>query len=345
MESNTEERIESSKPVIGITIGDINGIGPEIIIKTLRDQRILNLMTPVVLGSSKTLSYYRKSLHLEDFSFTQVKEDGHINPKQVNVLNCWEEAVEISSGKVTDAAGRCARLALQKASEMLGSNALQAIVTAPVNKSNLFGENFNFKGHTDFFEKYHGGTSLMTMISNDLIVGLVTDHIPLRHVPEAITKERLTSKLKIFLKSLRFDMGIAKPRIAVLGLNPHAGENGLLGTEEKEVIEPVIADFKSSGKLVFGPFPADGFFGSHSYSAYDGVLGMYHDQVLAPFKSLSFDSGVNFSAGLEVVRTSPDHGTANTIAGKNMASESSFRNALFRAHEILRNRTEYQPQG
>jgi len=341
MDSNRAEENGFGKPVIGITIGDINGIGPEIIIKTLRDQRILNFLTPVVLGSSKTLSYYRKSLNLEDFNFSQVKDAGGINPKQVNVINCWPETVEINAGEITESAGRCSRLALQKAAELLEVKSIHAVVTAPVNKVNLVGEGFEFKGHTDFFSSKFGGTSLMTMIGENLRVALLTDHIPLKDVGGAITKELLRMKIKIFEKSLQQDFAISKPRIAVLGLNPHAGEDGLLGVEEIEIMQPVVEELKSKGKLIFGPLPADGFFGNHSYRNYDGVLAMYHDQGLIPFKSLSFEDGVNYTAGLDMVRTSPDHGTANSIAGKNVASEKSFRNAVFMACEILKNRSEH----
>lgn len=340
MDPNKTENNWKDKPTIGITIGDINGIGPEVIIKSLLDTRLLKHLTPVIFGSTKTLSYYRKSLNLHDFDFTPVRDDGQLNPKQINVVNCWNEAVEIKVGEVTKAAGECSRIAIEKSTEALKNNQIDAIVTAPINKSNIFGEKFNYKGHSDYYaSKFGDGTSLMMMVSENLKVGLVTDHVPLANVSEFINQELLHVQISRFEKSLEFDFGILKPKIAVMGLNPHAGEDGLIGKEENEIIIPVIKEIKQKGKLVFGPYPADGFFGNRQYTKYDGILCMYHDQGLIPFKSLSFDTGVNFTAGIKIVRTSPDHGTANSIAGKNIASANSMLEALYLARNIIKTRS------
>ena len=341
MDSNISGKIGGNKPVIGITIGHINGIGSEIIIKSLLDNRVLNHLIPVIYGSTKTLSYYRKSLDLYDFNFTPVKDDGIYSSKRVNVVNCWEDVVEIKTGEVTIAAGECSRVALEKVAEALKQHVIDAVVTAPINKSNIYSDKFQFKGQTEFFDsKFGQGNSMMMMVSENLKIGLVTDHIPLSEVAGAITENRLALKLSKFEQSLKLDFGISKPKIAVLGLNPHAGEEGLIGSEEKDILIPVIKDFKNKGKLVYGPYPSDGFFGNMQFKQYDGILCMYHDQGLIPFKSLSFDTGVNFTAGINIVRTSPDHGTANSIAGKNLASEKSMREALFLACDIVKKRKE-----
>ncbi len=343
MESNNSENYQIQNPRIAITIGDINGIGPEIIIKTLSDNRILNHLTPVIFGSSKTLSYYQKTFNFHEFTYVQRHEGEEIVKKKVNVINCWSDAVNINVGQVTPEGGNCARLALEASTKALKNNLVDAVVTAPVNKSNLYSEKFQFKGHTSYYAShFNDGENLMMMVSDNLKVGLVTDHIPLKDVATTLTKELIQSKLDVFEKSLRTDFGIGKPKIAVLGLNPHAGEDGILGDEENEIISPAIQEYKNKGMLIFGPFPADGFFGNSDYKGYDGIMGMYHDQVLIPFKSLSFDTGVNYTAGIKIVRTSPDHGTANSIAGKNVASEQSFREALFLAQKIIRNRFEHR---
>lgn len=340
MDSNNLEDKKKRSPRIGITIGDINGIGPEIILKGLRDPRILNQLTPVIYGSSKTLSYYRKTFNMHDFNFTTRKVGEEIADNKVNVINCWEEAVSISVGKVTPEAGQCARLALVEAIKGIKEQVIDGVVTAPINKSNIYSDDFQFKGHTGFFAShFNDGESLMMMVSDVLRVGLVTDHVPLREVVDALSKEKIASKTKVFEQALKNDFGISKPRIALLGLNPHAGEDGLLGTEELELIAPVVQQFQEEGKLVYGPYPADGFFGSSEWKKFDGVMGMYHDQALIPFKSLSFQSGVNYTAGISAIRASPDHGTANSIAGRNIASEQSFRKALFLVRDIIKNRS------
>ncbi|MTI20855.1 4-hydroxythreonine-4-phosphate dehydrogenase PdxA [Fulvivirga sp. RKSG066] len=329
------------KPAIAITIGDVNGIGPEVTIKALRDSRLLKYITPVIYGSTKTLAYYRKALKAEDFNYSQVK-DGKLNIKKVNVVNCWEEMVEINTGQVTKEAGNAAFMALKKAVEDLKSGLIDGVVTAPINKHNIQNEEFAFPGHTEFFTKhFESKESLMLLASDQLRVGVVTGHIPLKDVSTAIGKEKIASKLSIMEHSLKHDFGIAKPKIAVLGLNPHAGEEGLLGSEDDAIIRPVIEDFKKRGKLVYGPFPADGFFGKGDFKKFDGVLAMYHDQGLIPFKTLAFQSGVNYTAGLPIIRTSPDHGTAYNIAGKNEASEESMRHAILMAYDIFKNRQLY----
>lgn len=328
------------RPRIGITIGDYNGIGPEVIIKTLSDHRVLNFATPVIYGTSKVLSFYKKQLNIEEFNYTQVKNKGQFATKNVNVVNCWEDQFEVTPGKASKESGRAALSAIKLACDELKEGLLDGIVTAPIDKQTIHSEEFPFKGHTEFITQYFGATdSLMFMVSDNLRIGLVTEHVPLKDVSSLITKERIESKLRVMEQSLRKDFGINKPRIAVLGLNPHAGDGGLLGTEE-EVIKSVIQDQKAKGKLVFGPFPADGFFGSALHTRYDAILAMYHDQGLIPFKAIAFENGVNYTAGLPIIRTSPDHGTAYNIAGKNQANEQSFREALFQAINIFKHRSE-----
>ena len=328
------------KPRIGITIGDINGVGPEVLMKALADPRVLNMVTPVIYGSARVLSYYKKLLALEEFNFSPIRAKGQFTAKSINVVNCWEEVVEINPGKATPETGKAALKALLCACAELKEGLIDALVTAPIDKHSIHSDEFPFKGHTEFLAKeFGGGESLMFMVSDLLRVGLVTDHVPLKDVPALITKDKLEAKLKLMDHSLRKDFGINKPRIAVLGLNPHAGDGGLIGTED-EVIRTVVSDQRNKGKLVFGPLPADGFFGIAQYRQYDGVLAMYHDQGLIPFKALAFENGVNFTGGLPIIRTSPDHGTGYNIAGKNQANESSMREAVFLAGEIFRQRVE-----
>ena len=327
------------KPVVGLSLGDINGIGPEVVIKTLADDRLLDMITPVVYGSAKVLAYYRKAMRLNDFNYHQVNNEDRFHPDKVNVVNCWQEMMEINMGQETPEGGKAALLALQKAAQHLQEGKIEGIVTAPINKNNIQSDEFSFPGHTEFFtETFKAKDSLMLLCSGNLRVGVVTGHIPLNNVSQQLTKEKLRSKLNILEKTLRQDFNLTKPRIAVLGLNPHAGEGGLLGTEEQDVIIPLIKELKEKGKLIFGPFPGDGFFGTRQQEKFDGILAMYHDQGLIPFKSLAFESGVNYTAGLPIVRTSPDHGTAYDIVGKNMASEQSMREALYLACDIVRRR-------
>lgn len=329
----------AERPIVGITLGDFNGVGPEVILKTFTDQRILKLCTPVIYGSIKIFTKYKKLIELEDISFNIIKNLDALNPKKVNLFTCWEEDFEIAPGKVTPEAGKCAYLSLQQATNDALTGHIDAIVTAPLNKKNIQSEEFKFPGHTEYLtEKCGVPESLMLLVSGGLRVGVVTGHIPLSEVKAKVTKEKLITKINILYKSLKNDFGIIKPKIAILGLNPHAGEEGLLGREEIEIISPLVEEVKAKGVLLFGPFPADGFFGSGHYRKFDGILATYHDQGLVPFKTLAFESGVNFTSGIPIIRTSPDHGTAYDIAGKDMASESSFREALYLALDIIKSK-------
>lgn len=328
------------KPRIGITLGDLNGIGPEVAIKALADSRVLQMVTPIVYGSTRVLSFYRKLMNLDEFNYSQVKNKGQFFPKAINVVNCWEDIIEIQPGKPSPESAKGALLSLQKAVSDLKERVIDGLVTGPIDKNTIHGESFPFRGHTEYLmSEFNETECLMLMTGNDLRVGLVTEHVPLKDVSSLITKERVELKIRLLELTLKKDFNTSKPRIAVLGLNPHAGDEGLIGDEENNVIRPVISDLKNRGKLIFGPFPADGFFASIQHKKYDGILAMYHDQGLIPFKSLSFESGVNFTAGLPVIRTSPDHGTAYNIAGKNLADESSMRHAIYTATDIVHNRS------
>jgi 4-hydroxythreonine-4-phosphate dehydrogenase len=334
------------KPVIGITLGDYNGIGPEVILKSLSDNKILRSCTPVIYGSMKVLTKYRKLLHLEDWMLNVIQSPDQANPKRTNIINCWDDQhLEIEPGKVTPEAGQGAWASLKAAAEDLKTHLIEAVVTAPINKSNIRNEEFRYAGHTEFFAELFSANearkeSLMFLVSERLRVGVVTGHIPLEQVKSKLTRDRITGKILLMVKSLQRDFGIQKPKIAVLGLNPHAGEEGLLGKEEQDIIIPAMQALKNKGMLLYGPFPADGFFGMNSYRKFDAVLAMYHDQGLIPFKTIAFESGVNFTAGLKVVRTSPDHGTAYSIAGKNVADETSMREAIYTACDIIKQRKE-----
>lgn len=331
---------KSKKPKIGITMGDFNGVGPETILKVLADNRLMNICTPIVYGSGKILTKYRRLLKQEDFKYHQYNPNSYINEKKPNVVNCWQENHEISPGQVTDLAGKCAFIALEKATEDLKSEFIDGLVTCPINKANIQNDEFKFPGHTEYLtDKFEAQNSLMLLCADSLRVAVVTGHVPLNKV--SINKEQLRNKLHTLYQSLQKDFSINKPKIAVLGLNPHAGEDGLLGNEENEIIIPVVKDLQKRGKLIHGPFPADGFFGMYSFKKYDAVLAMYHDQGLIPFKTLAFDKGVNFTAGLSIVRTSPDHGTAYDIAGKGLASEVSLREAIYAAIDIVKARDSF----
>lgn len=324
---------------IGITIGDINGIGPEVIIKTLEDDRILNNCIPVIYGSSKVVSYHKNIVKSTDFSFSSHRDAERLNTNKVNVVNCWSDVVKIQLGKATEEGGKFAYIALDRAIRDLKAGHVDALVTAPINKEAMKMADFPFKGHTEYLAKEMGTQNhLMMLVSDTMRVALVTAHVPINEVPDAITRENLEKKLRILIDSLKVDFGIEKPTIAVLGLNPHASDNGLIGTEEEEIIRPVIIGAKKAGELVLGPYPADGFFGATMYRKVDAILAMYHDQGLIPFKALTFSKGVNYSAGLPFIRTSPDHGTAYDIAGKNEADPGSFRASIFQAIDIHRNR-------
>lgn len=337
-----ESEDRKKKLKIGISVGDINGIGPEVIIKTFADSRICKLVTPVIYGSGKVFSYYRKLLNI-DFNFFQTNSVGQSNNKKPNVINVWKDEIEITPGLAKPIGGKYAILSLEAAVDDLKAGKIDGLVTAPINKDLMNEEGFDFPGHTEYLTKEGDAEeSLMLLCHADLRVGVATGHIPVNQVASVLTKEKIHQKLSILNHSLKKDFGINKPKIAVLGLNPHAGENGQLGSEDMDIIQPVIAEWKEEGHLVYGPFPADGFFGTKNYKNFDGVLGMYHDQGLIPFKTLAFEEGVNYTAGLSFVRTSPDHGTGYDIAGKNVASEVSFRNAVYLALDIARGRKESQ---
>jgi 4-hydroxythreonine-4-phosphate dehydrogenase len=329
------------KPVIGITMGDFNGVGPEIIIKTLSDQRVSKLCTPVIYGSGKVFSKYKKLLEIEDFNYMQVRSVDQIHHKKVNLISIGDENIEVNPGTLAAEAGKMATQALFSVVKDLKSNHLDGVVTAPINKAYVHSDEFKYPGHTEFFStEFNTPDSVMLLVSESLRVAVATGHIPVNGIVPGLTKDLIISKISKIEKTLRQDFGVGKPRIAVLGLNPHAGEDGLLGQEENNIIKPAIEELKNKGWLIYGPYPADGFFGTMQYKKYDAVLAMYHDQGLIPFKTLAFDSGVNFTAGLPIVRTSPDHGTGFSIAGKNQASENSFREALFVAIDIIKNRKE-----
>ncbi len=331
----------TSKPIIGISIGDINGIGAEVTMKALLDNRTHKNFTPLIYGHGKAISFYRKTLGMDEFNFVQIRNLDEIQHKKVNVINVLEECPEVIPGVETHEAGKLALAALTSAVEDLKAGHIQALVTAPVNKNNINSEEFHFVGHTEFITASVGAKkSLMFMVAEQLRVGLVTGHVPLAKVVQNVTPERIKEKANLMLESLQKDFGINKPKIAILGLNPHAGEDGLLGEEEEKVIKPAIRDLKDENKMVFGPYPSDGFFGMMHQSKFDGILAMYHDQGLIPFKSIAFSSGVNFTAGLPVIRTSPDHGTAYNIAGKNLADEGSMRAAIFLAADIIHEHQE-----
>lgn len=310
--------------------------------KTLLDNRINELCTPVVYGSVKIASFHRKALGIQDFSFQIIQDAASANPKRANLVNCWDEEVKINLGESTETGGRYALKSLQAAVKDLREGKIDLLVTAPFNKTTIQSEEFRFPGHTEYLQQAFGsGDVLMFMISEELKVGVVTGHIPLKDVPGALSKEKILSKLRLMNQSLKKDFWIPKPRIAVLGLNPHASDKGLLGDEEATIITPAVNQAYSENILAFGPYPADGFFGKETYRKFDAVLAMYHDQGLIPFKHIAAGAGVNFTAGLPAVRTSPDHGTAFDIAGKGLAGEDSFRRALFEALDIVRRRREH----
>jgi 4-hydroxythreonine-4-phosphate dehydrogenase len=330
----------SSNPIrVGISVGDINGIGPEVIIKALHDNRLLLDCTPIIYASSKTLNFHKKQLNDIDFSYQTCKSATEAVNRKINIVNVWNDEVQFELGKGTEVSGKYAYESLEKATEDLASGKIDVLVTAPISKEAIGKAGFQFPGHTEYLAHLAGmEDALMMLVSDSLRVALVTTHVALKDVASKLTKEKIVSKIKALDSSLRKDFGIIRPRIAVFGLNPHAGENGKMGTEESEVIIPAIQAARAENILATGPFPADGFFGSQARSQYDGVLAMYHDQGLAAFKAIAFEDGVNFTAGLPVVRTSPDHGTAFDIAGKNEANGQSMRSAIYLAMDIHRTR-------
>ncbi len=333
----------SEKIKVGISIGDTNGIGLEVILKTLSDPKVLDYCTPIVYGNTKVASFYKKSLGLHEFNFNVITHPDQANPRRANLINCWEEDVKIEPGLVNEIGGKYAYLSLDKAVADLIAGDTQALVTAPINKHNIQNEEFKFPGHTEYIQhKANAADSLMFLVGEDLKVGVVTGHIPVSEVAASINKDSILSKLQLMHNSLKGDFWLQKPKIAVLGLNPHAGDNGLIGKEELETIIPAIEEANHKGIFAFGPYSADAFFATDASSKFDAVLAMYHDQGLIPFKTKAFHTGVNFTAGLSVVRASPDHGTGYDIAGKNMASETSFREALYLAINIVKRRKELQ---
>lgn len=330
------------KPIIGFSCGDLNGIGTELIIKTLSDNRLLDFFTPVVFASNKSINFYKKGLPDVNFAYASIKEVNKPNVKQVNIVNCWEEEVAITPGQLNETGGQYAWKSLQAAVSALQQNHIHGLVTAPIHKKNIQSADFNFSGHTPYLQ--HAFTAkdvLMFLVASNLRVGLVTEHVPVAELGPHITSAAILSKLRLMHDSLTKDFGIDKPKIAVLGLNPHAGDEGLIGKEEDLIIKPAIKDARNSNILAFGPYSADAFFARGQYNSFDGVLAMYHDQGLIPFKSLAIGEGVNYTAGLPVVRTSPDHGTAFDIAGKGKADEASFLAATFECLDIIKQRAAY----
>jgi 4-hydroxythreonine-4-phosphate dehydrogenase len=342
IDKNKNPQPKGSNITIGISQGDFNGIGYEVLLNCFSDPRVLENFTPILYGSSKILSYYKKMVDLPNFSFTNIKHADQAEKGKLNILNIVQEEVKIDVGQATEIAGELAALSLNMASEDLMKGKFDALVTNPINKKNIQSPNFHFPGHTEFLTKKFGiKDSLMIMACDKIKIGILTNHLALKDVPSVVTEDLVLRKLRIFDQSLKRDFAIRMPKIAVLALNPHAGDHGVNGDEDEQIIMPAIKKAFNENILAFGPFPSDGFFGMGEFKNYDGVLALYHDQGLIPFKLMSFYSGVNFTAGLPFVRTSPAHGTAYHIAGKNLANPDSFRNAVYMAMDICKNRMEY----
>ena len=327
--------------VIGISIGDLNGIGSEIVLKTLKDPRILDFFTPVIFANQKLMLHFNKVYGL-DCKLNGINNLNAIAPNKINVFNVWNESVAINFGKEDSKIGSYAIKSLKSAVSALKEEKIDVLVTAPINKSNIQSDDFNFPGHTDFLNQELEGDSLMLLISGNLRVGLLTDHVPVKDIAQNITKELIESKIKTIQQTLIQDFGIRKPKIAVLGINPHNGDNGVIGNEDDTVLRPTLDSIHEKGTLVYGPYAADSFFGSENYEKFDAIIASYHDQGLIPFKTLSFGKGVNYTAGLNRIRTSPDHGTAFDIAGKNVANHESFKEAVFNAIKIFKKREEFK---
>lgn len=324
---------------VGISVGDLSGIGIEIVLKTFEDSRMLDFCTPIIFASSKVVSHHKKVLEINT-SIHGIDSLNKIIPQKVNLLNVWKEMIEVDLGNPTEISGKYALISLDKAVEALKNEEIDVLVTAPIDKNNIQSETFKFQGHTEYLEDKLEGESLMILTTDNLRVGLITGHIPLAEVADKISPELIKKKVDIMYASLVQDFNISKPKIAVLGLNPHCGDQGVIGTEDDEIVNPTIEDIQKKGRLVYGPFAADSFFGNENYKSYDGILAMYHDQGLTPFKTLSFGKGVNFTAGLNRIRTSPDHGTAFEIAGKGKAEYNSFKEAIFMAIKLFKDREE-----
>ncbi|GGW24590.1 4-hydroxythreonine-4-phosphate dehydrogenase PdxA [Arenibacter certesii] len=332
---------DKGKIKLGISIGDLNGIGCEVVLKTFEDVRMLDFCTPVIFASNKTMAHQKSALKI-DIIYNGIKEPGMALDGKVNVVNVWRETPKVEFGTPTPESGKYAIQSLRAAVAALKNNEIDVLVTAPINKNNIQAEDFKFPGHTDYLAQELEGESLMFMVSDGLRVGLLTDHVAVKDVAAAITPKLIRSKIATIEKSLEVDFGIRRPKIALLGINPHSGDNGVIGKEDDEILKPVIREMTEKGHMVFGPYSADSFFGSDNYKQFDAILAAYHDQGLIPFKTLSFGKGVNYTAGLDKVRTSPDHGTAYEIAGKGVADNSSFKEAVFTAISIFKNRLEYK---
>ncbi len=333
--------MEKDKRVkVGISIGDPSGIGLEVILKTFSDKRMIDFCTPIIFASTKMLSAYRKHINLT-VPYNGIMDVNRAIDGKINVLNIWRDDVQLELGKGTEYSGKLAYESLQNATQSLIKGEIDVLVTAPINKDTIQSKKFHFPGHTEYLESQLEGKSLMILMRGTLRVGLITGHIPISKVSESITPQLIEDKVNLMHQTLVQDFGITKPKIAVLGLNPHCGDKGVIGTEDDEIIRPTLESIQKKRKLVYGPYAADGFFGTGSYETFDGILAMYHDQGLAPFKALSFGEGVNYTAGLNKIRTSPDHGTAFEIAGQGIANEDSFKAAVFQAIEIFNAREEY----
>jgi 4-hydroxythreonine-4-phosphate dehydrogenase len=327
--------------IVGISVGDLNGIGPEIIIKSYEDPRNLELNTPVIFASGKTMQFFKNHMNSK-INFFNIDSADKIIQGKVNVVNVWREPVKIEFGKTDKKIGEYAIKSLEAATKALKEGFIDVLVTAPINKNNIQSDTFNFPGHTDYLAKALQGKSLMFMVSDDLRVGLLTDHVPLKDASSAITEDLIKEKIATVIKSLKQDFGIRRPRVAVLAINPHAGDNGVIGNEDDTILKPTLEKIKADGSLVYGPYSADSFFGSNNYKNFDAIIASYHDQGLIPFKTIAFGQGVNYTAGLDKVRTSPDHGTAYEIAGKGIADESSMKQAIYTAIKIFRNRENFE---
>ncbi|WP_396591267.1 4-hydroxythreonine-4-phosphate dehydrogenase PdxA [Allomuricauda sp. R78024] len=330
---------EKGKIKLGISIGDFNGIGCEVALKTFQDPRMLDFCTPIIFASNKVISQQKSDLEL-NISFNGVRDASQSIDGKINIVNVWKETPNVDYGKATEEAGKYAIKSLRAAVAALKNGKIDVLVTAPINKNNIQSEDFNFPGHTDFLAQELDGESLMFMVTDTLRIGLLTDHIAVKDVAQAITPALIRNKVETMEKSLKMDFGIRRPKIALLGINPHSGDNGTIGEEDDKILKPAIQELFDQGTLVYGPYSADSFFGSNSHNNFDAILAAYHDQGLIPFKTLSFGKGVNYTAGLEKIRTSPDHGTAYEIAGKGEADENSFKEAVFTAIQVFKNREE-----
>jgi len=327
--------------IVGISVGDLNGIGSEVILKTFEDTRMLELCTPVIFANVKIISFLKRELELTA-AIHGIDSLDQLVVGKINVLNVWREGFDVAFGKNDEVVGSYAIKSFVAATKALKEGKVDVLVTAPINKYNIQSDAFAFPGHTDYLDKELNGKALMFMVHDDLRVGLLTDHVPVNEVAQHLTEKLLTEKLQTIIHTLKQDFEIEKPKVAVLGLNPHSGDNGVIGNEEENIIKPTLKKLFEAGNMVFGPFPADGFFGSAQYEKYDAVLAMYHDQGLIPFKTISFGNGVNYTAGLDKIRTSPDHGTAYDIAGKGIANHESFKEAVYEAIDIFHRRNDYQ---